>query len=694
LSLKLHFRVGSLLTAAFVTLATMLTVAIGIEVVGSIRETAVASRLVDLAAADRTVFGAVQFLRISRGDVQTALVNLDDPKPKLAELRALGAKQFDAALAELPKIGGPALERLSAELRQKWTVAGGLWDELEIYAATPKASRDVKKTDAWYKAMGAVLDGLNEASAAVAGEARIADPLVGELVGARQTAWAVRDAAGAECTAARGALTAGRKQSFDEHAAIGTLRGAGEAGWASLRSMLVRPGVPGALREAVTTADGDLRRSLAERDVVYGKMDDSGKAPVSPAEWTNLCNAPFEAILKIAFTALDLMQQRAEEQRASARFALTVSGTALILALAGAGLVLRLIRRRVVVPVRVLSAAIGHLSRRDYAEPVPQVGQDDEFAEMAATLETLRQGAVEADLLAAERQRASESELARAAALGTLCKGFEVSVGRTLSVVGAATQKMITAAEAMTGTASDATRRTEDIARAVEQAAESINAVAGAAEEMRASLAEVSDKVEQSARLIALAVSDAEKTNREVAQLAGAAAEIGQVVGVISAIAAQTNLLALNATIEAARAGEAGKGFAVVASEVKSLASQTATATDQITRQVAGIQAATGVAVEAIGGIGTRIREVDGLTGAITQAVQGQVSAMNQVARDAQDVATVTGRVSSQLGEVRAAVAGTGNEAAQVRQTAGDLGRQSTALSQEVEQFIGGVQAA
>jgi methyl-accepting chemotaxis protein len=165
-------------------------------------------------------------------------------------------------------------------------------------------------------------------------------------------------------------------------------------------------------------------------------------------------------------------------------------------------------------------------------------------------------------------------------------------------------------------------------------------------------------------------------------------------VGAISSIAAQTNLLALNATIEAARAGEAGKGFAVVASEVKSLASQTAAATDQITRQVAAIQGATRTAVQAIGGIGTRIREVDGLTVAITQAVQGQVDAMNQVARDAQDVATVTGRVSSQLGEVRAAAAETGAAAGQVRETADDLGRQSTALSHEVEQFIAGVQTA
>ena len=690
----LHFRVGSLLTAAFVALSAILAVALGLQVIKAANQTVEAGRLVTLAEADRTVFGTMQILRVSRGDTQTALLNLDDPKPKLAEMRANGTTQFKAAVAVLPRIGGAGLDRLAADLQQRWSAANRQWDELEAYAGTPKAERDIKATEAWYKGLGAVIDSLNEASLGVAGEARIADPVVGELVGARQTAWAVRDVAGSECSAVRGAVAAGKRLPPEGRGVVDRLRGAGDAGWTALKGLTARPGVPAPLRSALADADAAMKKSVAERDAVYQKLDDSGTAPVTPTQWTALCNAPFEPILKIALTALDLMQQRAEQQRTAARLTLLVSSAILVLALAGAGLVLRLIRRRVVRPVQTLSDAIRHLSQRDYAQPVPQVGQEDEFAEMAATLEALRQGAVEADLLAAERARGQEADLKRASQLGTLCQGFEASVGRTLAAFGQATGRMIAAAEAMTGTAGDATRRTEEIARAVEQAAESINAVAGAAEEMRASLAEVSSKVEQSSRLTARAVTDAEATNREVAQLADAAAEIGQVVGVISAIAAQTNLLALNATIEAARAGEAGKGFAVVASEVKSLASQTGAATDQITRQVAAIQSATETAVQAIAGIGTRIREVDGLTGAITQAVQGQVSAMNQVARDAQDVATVTGRVSNQLSEVRTAAAETGSAAGQVRQTADDLGQQSTVLSHEVEHFIAGVQTA
>jgi methyl-accepting chemotaxis protein len=691
---ELRLRVGRLLTVAFVVLSAVLAVALGLQVVSAIQGAREAGRLVTLAEADRTVFNAMQALRVSRGQAQTIFLNQDDPSAKLTEIRKLQTSQFDGALAVLPRIGGAGLDRLVGDLKQHWATANQQWDSLQATAAQPKASRAIGQTDAWSKALGAVVDDLNETSLDVAAEARIADPYVGEMVSVRQAAWAIREPVGQECAEARGAVAAGKKLPAQTQRTVDGLRTSAGDGWATLKGLLVRPGISADLRQASSSADAAVRKALGDRDAVYQKLDDSGTGPVTPAQWTDLCNSPFDAILKIAYTALDVMQQRAEDQRAAARLSLILAGGALVLALVGVVFVLRLIRRRVVNPVRALSDAIQHLSQRDYGRPVPQVGAQDEFSEMAATLELLREGALDAERLAEDRQRAQEVELARGAKVGSLCRGFEASVGRTLDAVGEATTRMIKAAEAMTGMADDANRQTEEIARAVEQAAESINAVASAAEEMRASLAEVSDKVEQSSSLTARAVTDAEATNREVARLADAAAEIGQVVGVISAIAAQTNLLALNATIEAARAGAAGKGFAVVASEVKSLAAQTGAATDQITRQVSAIQSATETAVQAIGGIGTRIREVDGLTGAITQAVQGQVNAMNQVARDAQDVATVTGEVSSQLGHVRAAAAETGTAAGQVRRTADDLGQQSTALSREVEQFIAGVQTA
>ncbi|MET0967582.1 MAG: HAMP domain-containing methyl-accepting chemotaxis protein [Tardiphaga sp.] len=684
-------RVGSLLTGSFLGLTAVVVVLLGVQLTKDWREMDAAGRLVTLAEADRTVFNTMQVLRNSRGEVQTALLNLDDPVAKVLELKARATMKFTEAAAVLPRLGGAALDRVVGDLQQRWGEAARNWDQLQSAAATkPKASRSVADTDVWYKSMSGVLDSLSDASMSVASEARIADPYVAELVGVRQMAWSVREATGSECSSLRSTIAANEVLSSKNVATIGRVRGAGEQGWSYLKGVMARPGMPTPLTDVVSAAAQGYDGFMAQRDDVYRQLG-KGTAPVTPAQWTTMCNAPFEPILAIALKALDLMQQRAEGQYADARFAFYVTILATLLALSGAALVLRLIRRRVLHPVRALSQAIGHLSRHEYAEPVPQVGQSDEFSAMAETLEALRQGTIRSEQANAEREAAQAEDVARATRLGALCREFEASVGRTLNTVAKANHKMVAAAEAMTVTAGDATQQTDQIARAVQQAAESINSVAGASEEMRTSLAEVSTKVEQSSKLSAAAVSDAAATNREVGRLAGAAAEIGQVVNVISTIAAQTNLLALNATIEAARAGAEGKGFAVVAGEVKSLASQTATATQQITLQVSAIQGATESAVSAMDAIGARIREVDGLAGSITQAIQGQVNAMNEVSRNAQEVALLTDRVSTQLGAVRNAAAGTVSAAGQVRQTTDELGRQSGHLSLEIERFIAGI---
>jgi methyl-accepting chemotaxis protein len=183
-------------------------------------------------------------------------------------------------------------------------------------------------------------------------------------------------------------------------------------------------------------------------------------------------------------------------------------------------------------------------------------------------------------------------------------------------------------------------------------------------------------------------VSDAEASNRDVERLSQAATQISQVVKLIGAIAAQTNLLALNATIEAARAGEAGRGFAVVAAEVKSLATQTAKATEDIAAQVAAMQGATSSAVSSIGGIGQRIREIDEIATLIACAVVQQDTAMSQIARDAGEVSVVSGSVSARLNVLREAAARNGRSAANVRDSSATLANQADTLSGHVVDFI------
>ena len=225
---------------------------------------------------------------------------------------------------------------------------------------------------------------------------------------------------------------------------------------------------------------------------------------------------------------------------------------------------------------------------------------------------------------------------------------------------------MHSSAEAMTSTAEEASRQSTAVAAASEQASTNVQTVAAASEELSASIVEISRQVAQSASIAGRAVDEAAATNKSVQGLAEAAQKIGDVVKLINDIAGQTNLLALNATIEAARAGEAGKGFAVVASEVKSLANQTAKATEDIASQVDAIQSATNTPSRRSRASAKTIGEINEIATTIASAVEEQGAATKEISRNVQQAAPGTNDVSSNIAGVTQAAGETGQSAGQV----------------------------
>ena len=271
---------------------------------------------------------------------------------------------------------------------------------------------------------------------------------------------------------------------------------------------------------------------------------------------------------------------------------------------------------------------------------------------------------------------------------------FDSSVNQVLTVLGSATGQMKSAAQTMTVSAEEASQRSTAVASASEEASTNVQTVAAAAEELSASITEISRQITQSGKIASRAVEEATHTNTVIEGMAEAAQKIGEVVKLINDIAGQTNLLALNATIEAARAGDAGKGFAVVASEVKSLATQTAKATEDIAAQINAMQSATKGAVDAIKGIGATIGEIHQTATAIAAAIEEQGAATQEITRNVQQAAVGTNEVSSNIAGVNQAASQTGTAATQVLASATELASQSDNLRGEVERFFQAIRAA
>jgi len=447
-------------------------------------------------------------------------------------------------------------------------------------------------------------------------------------------------------------------------------------------------------------------------------VDDDGNIPLTIDNWVELSRNSSEPVLKMSSMADTLAKNLNQQAVSSADTSVIMAWVLILVSMAVGGLALWIVITRVVRPVNALSDTMMVLADGNLEVNIPNADRNDEVGDMAKSVQIFKDNAIERRNIEIEQREKEEQERIRKEeeenrtrqereenrareeirsektraesrqAMLDLADQFEQSVMALVEGVSTSAKGMEHSASSMSETAADTSQQSEVVANAAQQASTNAQMVASAAEELSSSVREITGQTNQSSAAARDAVARTENASKDVAQLVSAAEKIGEVVKLINEIAEQTNLLALNATIEAARAGDAGRGFAVVASEVKSLATQTANATQEISDQVSGMQNATSLAVKAMEEIKDIIGDIEATSVSIASAVEEQDASTQEIARNVSEVSTGTEEVTSNIHTVSQGATTTGTAATEVLTSAQLLTQQSDDLRGQVVDFL------
>jgi len=345
-------------------------------------------------------------------------------------------------------------------------------------------------------------------------------------------------------------------------------------------------------------------------------------------------------------------------------------------------------------PIKGVTQSMQRIASGDLAGGHILTSAIREISQMQESLKVFLNNALENRRLVQEQDRTRESEKEnRRKDLAEFADLFQSSISNSLSELETAASRLGDISHGMLEIAQSTSKHSQTVQSASGQASSSVEALSRSADEVNHSIVDVVRQAEDSAGQAEVAVREVDQTATMILGLSEESSRIGSVVELINDIASRTNLLALNATIEAARAGEAGKGFAVVANEVKSLANQTAHATEDISKQVRDIQQRINETVAAVGHIGDMIKAISATGASITEAVAAQAQASQDIVQHVVKAMDGANVVSHSIQTVSAEADKTTRSAGEVREATQVVNDRSRQLHEDVKEFLNRIKA-
>jgi methyl-accepting chemotaxis protein len=651
-----------------------------------------------VANATSYVFTAMHNLRVDRASTTRDLLadkQFAAPAGTIKEARAGEMPALQSAVAILGTIDFPDRATLLPNLVQTVQKFSALQQESLTAFGQPKAARRAGLAQEFEATANALLATLDKLSTRLTIAIKFRDSHIDQFMEIKQLGWVMRNASGDASVMVSNTL-GGRPLPPDPLVAYAKHASEAETAWSALQGLVAEMTPPARLRAAIDKAKHDFFESdyVKLRDKSVRALIAGEKLDMTADQWAPMSISHLAYLLNVAEAALDAAKERAASQHDAAARDVSIQLALLIVAVVAALGMMAMVTRRVIRPLHQIQEAMLKVAKGDLSAEVAFAGRRDEIGALAGALGTFKQNAAEKAQIEAEQQKRSEQRASRQQAIEGAVTAFEGQVREALEALGSSAGQMRTTSDALSATAEKSNTQVKAVASASDEASSNVQTVAAASEQLSASIAEISQQVARAATIAGRAVDETKQTDSTVQGLASAAQKIGEVVKLISDIAGQTNLLALNATIEAARAGEAGKGFAVVASEVKSLANQTAKATEDISAQIAAIQSVTKDAVDAIKRIGGTIGEVSTVATSIASAVEEQGAATQEITRNTQQAASRTKDVSGHIAGVTEGAQATGQAAHGVKSAAEALGTQAERLRGQVNDFLAKIRAA